>query len=207
MCEIPDPPDLTVPDPNWEHFDLWAKVKAAIFALPSRFESELVISGVLATDLFAFNSSLGATIEDQVTASLNELRPVWDPDNQYSLYDFERQPQTFPDVVLRSSVPNITPQIIMGIELKGWYILAKEREPSFRYKVTPSACAPADMLVVVPWTLSKVISGSPQIFEPYVTGGTICGGIPKLVLAACAWRNWQSSYQFARSGRLLSDQE
>lgn len=76
MCAIPDPPDLTELDPNWEHFDLWANVKAAIFALPSRFESELVISGVLATDLFAFNSSLGATIEEQVTAALNELRSV-----------------------------------------------------------------------------------------------------------------------------------
>ena len=39
----------------------------------------------------------------------------------------------------------------MGIELKGWYVLAKEKEPSFRYKVTPAVCAPADLLVVVPW--------------------------------------------------------
>ena len=198
MCEKPDPPDPTKPDQDWDHFRLWADVNAAIFALPSRFESELAISGVLATDLFAFNSSLGATIEDQVTASLNELRSVWDPDNQYSLYGFERQPQTFPDVVLRSSVPNITPQIIMGIELKGWYILAKEREPSFRYKVTPAACAPADLLVVVPWTLSKVISGSPQIFEPYVTGARY----------AAEYRNWY--WQHARGGtgnRVISSPE
>ena len=143
---------------------------------------------MLATDLFAFNSSLGATIEEQVTASLNELRSVWDSDNQYSLYGFERQPQTFPDVVLRSSVPNITPQILMGIELKGWYALAKEKEPSFRYKVTPAACAPADLLVVVPWALSRVISGSPQIFEPYVTGARF----------AAEFRNWY--WQHARGG-------
>ena len=110
--------------------------------MPSRFESELAISGVLTADFFAFNSSLGATIEDQVTASLNELRSVLDPDNQYSLYGFERQPQTFPDVVLRTSAPDIEPPILMGIELKGWYVLAKEREPSFRYKVTPAACSP-----------------------------------------------------------------
>ena len=115
MHEIPDQSDLTVPDPNWEHFDLWANVNAAIFALPSRFESELIISGVLATDLFGFNSSLGATVEEQVTASLNDLRSVWDPDNQHSLHGFKRQPQAFPDVVLRSSVPNITPQIPWGL--------------------------------------------------------------------------------------------
>jgi hypothetical protein len=49
----------------------------------------------------------------------------------------------------------------MGIELKGWYVLAKEKEPSFRYKVTLTVCAPADLLVVVPWALSNVISGRP----------------------------------------------
>ena len=32
----------------------------------------------------------------------------------------------------------------MGIELKGRYVLAKESEPSFRYKVTPAACSPWD---------------------------------------------------------------
>lgn len=185
---MPDPPDPIEPNPNWEHFHLWANVKTAIFALPSRFESELVISGVLATDLFAFNSSLGATIEEQVTVSLNELRSVWDPNNQYALYRFERQPQTFPDVVLRTSAPDIEQPILMGIELKGWYVLAKEREPSFRYKVTPAACALADLLVVVPWALSKVISGSPLVFKPYVIGA----------LHAAKHRNWY--WQHGRGG-------
>lgn len=76
MCEIPEPPDSIEPDQAWEHIELWKAVKNAIFTLPSRFEAELAISGVLATDLFAFNSSLGATIEEQVIASLNELRSV-----------------------------------------------------------------------------------------------------------------------------------
>lgn len=164
------PLDRTELDASSEHYELWRAVKKAIYTLPSRFESELVISGVLATDLFAFNSSLGATIEEQVIASLNKLRSVWDPEQLYSLYSFERQPQTFPDVVLRTSSPDVQPNIIMGIELKGWYVLAKEREPSFRYKVTPAVCAPADLLVVVPWALSNVISGSPRVFAPFVMG-------------------------------------
>ena len=163
-------PQPTEPEHCWDHYELWLAVKNAINTLPSRFESELVISGVLATDLFAFNSSLSATIEEQVVASLNELRSVWDPKQKYPLYSFVRQPQTFPDVVLRTSAPDAEPQIVMGIELKGWYALAKEAEPSFRYKVTPAVCAPADLLVVVPWVLSKVISGSPQVFAPYVIG-------------------------------------
>ena len=164
------PPQLTDLDPNWEHSDLWKAVRSAIFSLPSRFESELFVSGVLATDLFAFNSSLAASIEEQVVSSLNRLRTLWDPDQKYALYSFERQSQTFPDVVLRTASPTVEPRIIMGIELKGWYILAKEKAPSFRYKVTPAACAPADLLVVVPWALSRVVSGSPQVFNPYVVG-------------------------------------
>ena len=138
--------------------------------MPARFESELSVSGVLASDLFAFNASLSATIEEQVVASLNQLRSVWDPEDEYPLYSFERQPQTFPDVVLRASAPDSDPHIIMGIELKGWYVLAKEGEPSFRYTATPAVCAPADLLVVVPWALSRVISGSPQVFPPFVMG-------------------------------------
>ena len=160
----------------------------AVYALPSRFESELAISGVLATDLFAFNSSLGATIEEQVIISLNKLRAVWDPNQKYSLYSFERQPQTFPDVVLRASAPDVDPPVIMGIELKGWYVLAKESEPSFRYKVTPAVCAPSDLLVVVPWALSKVISGSPQVFTPYVIGAR----------QAAEYRNWY--WEHAKGG-------
>ena len=135
MCERPGPPDPVEPNPEWEYTDLWKAVKKAIFALPSRFESELVISGVLATDLFAFNSSLGATMEEQVVASLNELRSLWDPEQRYALYSFERQPQTFPDVVLRTSTTDAGSPL-MGIELKGWYVLIEESKPSFRYKVT-----------------------------------------------------------------------
>lgn len=56
----------------------------------------------------------------------------------------------------------------MGVELKSWYILAKEGEPSFRYLVTPVACASQDLFVVVPWALSNVLSGNPVVFEPYI---------------------------------------
>lgn len=188
MSETPGRPGPTEPDPAWEHIELWKAVKRAIFTLPTRFESELVVSGVLSTDLFAFNSSLAATIEEQVIVTLNRLRSVWDVDQEYALYSFERQPQTFPDVVLRTSVSDVEQQVLMGIELKGWYVLAKESEPSFRYKVTPAVCAPADLLVVVPWALSKVISGSPKAFAPYVIGARHAAEI----------RNWY--WEHARGG-------
>ncbi len=168
--ETPTAPTFAPPETAWEHRTLYDNVEKALFALPSRFKTDLHISGVLATDLFTFNSSLGATIEAQVVEALNAIRGSWDPDQRYAAYSFVRQSQRFPDVILRTMATNTTLPILMGIELKGWYALAKEGEPSFRYKASPSVCAPADLLVVYPWALSNVISGSPQLYQPFVTG-------------------------------------
>ncbi|MGA2000049.1 MAG: hypothetical protein ABSG52_08655 [Terriglobales bacterium] len=159
-------PERSLPKAEWEHFHLYNHVREAILALPNYFTTETRITGIRATDIFTLSSTLGATIEDQVVQTLNRMRPVWDPDGKYNLYRFVRQGQTFPDVLLRKK--NDGQEIILGIELKGWYLLAKEREPSFRYKVTPEACAPQDLVVVVPWTLSDVLSGSPTVFDPYI---------------------------------------
>lgn len=62
----------------------------------------------------------------------------------------------------------------------GWYALAKEGEPSFRYKVTPAVCADADLIVIVPWTLSEVISGTPIVHDPYIAHARF----------AAEYRNW-----------------
>ena len=119
----------------------------------------------MATDLHTLNTVLGATIEEQVVRTLNLTRSTWDPDGRYALYGFVRQAQTFPDVLLRRIGGE---EILMGIELKGWYLLAKETEPSLRFQVTENACAVQDLIVVVPWVLDNVISGSPILFEPFV---------------------------------------
>lgn len=152
---------------NWQYADLHKRVREAIFALPSYFRTSTNVEGISATDIFTLNSALGATIENQVVSTLNQMRAVWDPDEKYLLYSFIRQPQTFPDVLLKKASTE-EQDIILGIELKGWYLLAKEAEPSFRFQVTPSACAPQDLIVVVPWALNNVISGSPQVFQPYI---------------------------------------
>jgi hypothetical protein len=57
----------------------------------------------------------------------------------------------------------------MGIELKGWYLLSKEGVPSLRFQVTPAACSPFDLIAVVPWHLSYVLSGTPVAREPWVS--------------------------------------
>jgi hypothetical protein len=159
------PPQRDLPDPSWEHFALYSSVREAVAALPVYFRTETHISGIMATDLQTLNNVLGATIEEQVVRTLNLIRTTWDPNGRYALYSFVRQPQTFPDVRLRKVVGEDT---LMGIELKGWYLLAKEEEPSARFKVNSAACAKQDLIVYVPWVLSNVISGSPLLFEPFI---------------------------------------
>jgi hypothetical protein len=158
-------PKKELPEEAWEHFGLYKSVREAIATLPVYFRTETHISGILATDLHTLNSVLGATIEEQVVRTLNLIRSSWDPDGRYALYTFMRQPQTFPDVRLRKVGSEET---LLGLELKGWYLLAKEAEPSLRFQVTRAACSKADLIVVVPWVLGNVISGSPMLFEPFV---------------------------------------
>lgn len=140
-------------------------MREAISCLPIYFRTETHISGIMATDLHTLNTVLGATIEEQVVRTLNLIRNTWDPDEKYALYSFVRQAQTFPDVLLRKTSSD---EILLGIELKGWYLLAKEAEPSLRFQTTAAACAKYDLIVVVPWVLGNVISGSPILFEPFI---------------------------------------
>lgn len=161
----PPAPQRDLPDASWEHATLYKSVREAIATLPVYFRTETHISGIMATDLHTLNTVLGATIEEQVVRTLNLIRNTWDPDGRYALYSFVRQPQTFPDVRLRKASGEET---LMGVELKGWYLLAKEGEPSLRFQATAAACTKQDLIAVVPWVLGNVISGSPILFEPFI---------------------------------------
>jgi hypothetical protein len=166
----PPLPKRSLPPDDWPHHALLKNVKEALYSVPSYFRTQTNIEGISATDIFTLNAALGATIENQVVETLNQMRSVWDPVEEYVLYSFVRQSQTFPDVLLRRSLSEEGKgdDIILGIELKGWYLLAKEGEPSFRFQVTPKACAAQDLIVVVPWALSNVISGQPRLYSPYI---------------------------------------
>lgn len=161
----PASPSRELPATGWKHYQLFKDVREAISCLPIYFRTETHISGIMATDLHTLNTVLGATIEEQVVRTLNLIRNTWDPDEKYALYSFVRQAQTFPDVLLRKTSSD---EILLGIELKGWYLLAKEAEPSLRFQTTAAACAKHDLIVVVPWVLGNVISGSPILFEPFI---------------------------------------
>ena len=159
------------PPVDWPHPDLWGRVSEAIKAIPAYFRTTTNLEGILGPDVFTLNTLLGATIEEQIVRTLNELRPVWDPDKKYQTYAFVRQAQRFPDVVLRRATDG---NILLGIELKGWCLIAKEGEPSLRFVATPAVCNPQDLIVVVPWALSNVIAGSPVAYEPFVELAKYC---------------------------------
>ena len=157
---------------SWTHYPLWQRVRNAIFACHDHFSTPTNIEGLLATDIYTLNTTLAATIEESFVKTLNDLRSVWDPEKQYETYAFERQAQTFPDVILRKQTNGS--DILLGIELKGWYLLAKEEVPTFRFTVTEAACALWDFLVVVPWVLSNVLAGTPELYRPFVQTAVYC---------------------------------
>jgi hypothetical protein len=154
---------------SWPHFDLWERVRETLYALPSSFRMEGNLPEIPASDLHAANTLLGAAIEDHIPLALNRLRLTWDPNSNYADCIFKRQPQTFPDVPFRRETAAGS-QTIFGIEIKSWYVLAKEQEPSFRFYVNRNFCHPADLCVVYPWALSAGVSGTPRLFRPLVLG-------------------------------------
>lgn len=163
----PSAPQRASPSENDVQRRLVENVREAIQALPFYFESNTIIEGLDAGDLFSLNTVLGGTIEVQAVNTLNRIRNVWDPNDEWVQYGFERFSQAFPDVRLVSRRdPRSAPAL--GIELKGWYLLAKEKAPSYRYTATPNACAESDLLVVVPWHLRNVLSGAPVVRDPYI---------------------------------------
>ena len=161
------PPPRPTPPEDDPRTQLQRGVIDALRALPGYFRSETVIEGLAATDLFSLNAVLGTTIEVQVVRTLNRIRDVWDPDERWARYSFVRQPQTFPDVRLQAERGGEV-DVALGVELKGWYLLAKEREPSLRYQVTPAACSDWDLVAVVPWYLTNVLAGAPVAMTPWV---------------------------------------
>lgn len=167
VVDPPPRPELDSSDPKTR---LYEDVRGALLALPGQFNFDHSISGINATDLHNLNTLIGAAIETEVVRSLNTLRHLWDPDNEWAEYAFQRSSQAFPDVRLVKFTGTIAAEEppALGIELKGWYLLSAEAAGSFRYKVAPNACAPHDLVCVVPWFLSNAVSGVARVTEPWV---------------------------------------
>lgn len=137
----------------------------ALRAVPMHFVSTINIEGISAKDLFSMNTLLGGAIENQTVDTLNATRAIWDPQGRWVEYEFKRYAESFPDVRLEC---NGGGEPLIGIELKGWYLLAKEEEPSFRFKASANAMTVWDLIAVFPWSLSNVISGKPVLEPPFI---------------------------------------
>ena len=136
---VPPPPTEPALDLTDPRTTLQTRLRIALLGLPAYFEFNNHVAGVEATDLHALNTLLGASIEGQVVKALNQQRSLWDPDDDWPGYTFERQSQRFPDVLLTRKGGVGGPDIALGVELKGWFLLAKERVPSFRFATTPGS--------------------------------------------------------------------
>ena len=154
--ELPDNDERTI---------LREGVIRALQAVPMHFTSPINIEGLSAIDLFSLNTLLGGAIESQTVATMNAMRSIWDPEGKWVNYEFRRYAESFPDVRLES---NNGAEPLIGIELKGWYLLAKECEPSFRFRASSDAMTVWDLIAVFPWSLSNVISGSPMLKSPFI---------------------------------------
>lgn len=150
---------------NDERTQLREGVVKALKAVPMHFKSSINIEGLSAIDLFAMNTLLGGAIEEQTVATLNATRAIWDTEGKWANYEFRRYAESFPDVRLESESSS---EPLIGIELKGWYLLAKEEEPSFRFRASANAMTVWDLIAVFPWSLSNVISGTPVLTTPFI---------------------------------------
>lgn len=121
-------PQRKFPKNEWNHYNVWDRVNNLIYSLPNYFETDLIIKGINATEIFSIGSAFTTIIDSQVVDILNRHRSIWDPENEYSNYMFVRQSQTFPDVLLRN-IEN-EKDILFGIELKSWYVLSRGKNQS-----------------------------------------------------------------------------
>lgn len=157
--------DFTVEDDD-SRAKLLVNLRNVVFpSLPAECTIENNYSGILATDLFSLNTLLGSMIENKVVSFLNAHRHLWD-DGKWNEYHFIRSNESFPDVRLVKKGDNR--DIILGIELKSWFILSKEGEPSFRYRTASEACDKGDLLCIIPWYLSDAVCGNPVLATPWV---------------------------------------
>lgn len=132
--------------------------------VPDLIDIKFKYEGIQATDLFSLNTLLGSTIENELVRCLNSNRRMWDPEGALPEYRFHRSSESFPDVRLAKH-DGSTP--VLGVELKSWFLLSKEGEPSFRYRTASAACAAADLICVLPWYLNNAVSGKPILTTPW----------------------------------------
>lgn len=65
-----NPPSQQPPDHTWEYFELWTKINELIRTLPNFFQSQIVVKGINATDVYAVGSLFSSAIESKYSSQL-----------------------------------------------------------------------------------------------------------------------------------------
>ena len=139
----------------------------ALLVLPGFFEFGTRIEGIDATDLFSL--TLCSVPASRFRSSTRLIGCAASGIRTRSGSAIDSRGNLRPFRMSGSFGEGQAHDIAMGIELKGWYLLSKEGVPSLRFPTTPAACSPFDLIAVVPWHLSNVLSGTPVAREPWVS--------------------------------------
>ncbi|WP_293913164.1 hypothetical protein [Deinococcus sp.] len=116
-----------------------------------------------------FNNYVGQGAEEALIQILNSTRfkILWYPLihwNNLSRLKFIRNTVQFPDIHLIDTLDNT---ILLSIESKTWFLFSGD-DITARFHVSPTYIKNDTLIVIFPWVMSKLISGSPIMYEPYI---------------------------------------
>ncbi len=173
------------------HPDMTARIKKAIFGLAGmllhddleismpRFEAIELETANLASHndeeetlaqqckgylglLNRFNNYVGQGIEELIGTQLNSaLKSSWTTDPNL---EFVRNAVQFPDLYL---VDRQHKRFLLSIEIKSWFVFAID-DITARFEAAPNLIRDDSLLVLFPWCMTKLISGTPKLLEPYI---------------------------------------
>jgi hypothetical protein len=109
-----------------------------------------------------FNNYVGQGIEELIGSELNgSLRGTWTTDGNLSLV---RNAVQFPDLYL---IRRKERRILLSVEVKSWFVFAKD-DITARFEAAPNIIRGGSLIVLVPWCMTNLVSGSPRLLLPYV---------------------------------------
>jgi len=106
------------------------------------------------------NNYVGQGIEEYLCESLNVSLASSFVDG----LEFYRNSSQFPDLFL---IDNNTKSILLSIELKSWFVFSGD-EITARFHTSPDAIPDGSLLIIYPWLLDRIISGSPLLLAPHI---------------------------------------
>jgi hypothetical protein len=113
--------------------------------------------------LSEFNNYVGQGIENTLVQHLNNAAyEKWSKQDQN--LQFARNTVQFPDLLL---VDEEKDECFLHVEVKSWYIFASDPITA-RFHTAPEYIKDDCLLVVFPWYMTEIVSGTPKLLSPLV---------------------------------------